>query len=114
MSYQQEYFAPNGTKFKWSAKHLRNGRWCCNIIDQLDYPKHYPARIMAYVQLVDNAFKWYVDVTGWDNKITSFRGESSDALVAISDAEKISVYEAKKLYPDWVITALENKWRPPA
>ena len=119
MSYEQNYFPPCGTKLAWGHKSLRYSPWYCGILCELvrlgEIPENrWPASVRANVDLIDGKFKWTVEIHDWRNGKKTIVGKSKDALKACLKAEEVGIKEAKDLFPDYVVKALENGWRPPA
>jgi hypothetical protein len=108
MSYELDYFPPkpfNGTG--WGSKSLNYSPWRKSLY------YNSPANIDLEVDLIDGMYRWSVEITDWNYKHTRYIGKAKTAVEACKKAEKIGNEQLKLLTPDWIKTALENKWRPP-
>jgi hypothetical protein len=113
MSRQQDYFPPQGTKFKA----LNYSPWHCDLSQQ-KYAKLFlhPLNVHLYVDYDEETgmFNWTADITDWLYQRTYMRGVRGNALKACLEAERVGGIELEKHLPRWAKTALKNKWRPPA
>jgi hypothetical protein len=114
MSREQDYFPPQGTKFKWGNKELKHLWWNCNLSTQKE-PKLFlfPLNVHLAVDLRDGLFHWDVKVTDFIHNHSAFSGTSKTAIGACCQAEDVGEAELAKHLPRWVKTALRNKWRSP-
>lgn len=110
MSLTQNYFPPNGTKYKWNSKALNYSPWTCHVWEL------WPASISASVDKIESGFKWRVDVWGWHNKDrsehTKFEGIAESALAACLAAERCAEKQKSKLWKPWMEEAIKAGWRP--
>lgn len=108
MSYELDYFPPKPfDKTGWGSKSLNYSPWYKRLYDE------WPASVTLTVDLIDGVYKWSVDVCGWEFHRIRFVGKASSAVEACRKAEEIGELQKSCLTPDWILTALENKWRPP-
>jgi hypothetical protein len=109
----QDYFPPQGTKFKWEPKVLNYSSWSCDVLAQIEGTLDWPASITLYADILETGYVWRVLVRDWAQGKHSFEGTAESALGACLEAEAVGALEASKLYPDWVRKALQEGWRPP-
>lgn len=69
--------------------------------------------ITLRVNLIKEKYIWEVNVITFDHLRYSIKGEELDGLKACLKAEETGDNELTLLLPDWIKTALANKWRPP-
>jgi len=108
MSYDLDYFPPQGTKFTWHHKALKTSPWVLNMWD------HWPASIVAKVDKAEGFFRWLVEVRTFNHGREVLKGVAKDALSACKAAERCCEREKKKLWLPWMETATKAGWRPPA
>ena len=109
MSYELDYFPPEPfNKNGWGSKPLNYSPWRKYLYSES------PARISLEVDLFEGVYHWSVEVTDWNYKHTRYIGTTMTAVEACEKAEQIGNELLKLLTPNWVISALKNKWRPPA
>jgi hypothetical protein len=115
MTKELGYFPPNGTKWKWEPKTLNYSPWICCLSRQRE-PKlfMYPFDIKLIVDLINTHFHWVIELIDFQGNYSIISGISEDPLQACLTAEEIGECKMDELLPDWIRTALENKWRPPA
>lgn len=109
MSRELDYFPPkpyNG--HGWCSKALNYSPWHKRSYDE------WPASVTLTVDLIDGMYKWSVDVCSWESDCTRFVGKARTAVEACRKAEEIGDLQKSFLTPNWILIALENKWRPPA
>lgn len=109
MSQELDYFPPkpfNSTG--WGSKSLNYSPWRKSLY----YDS--PANIDLEVDLFDGMYRWSVEVTDWNYKHTRYVGKTKTAVEACQKAEDMGENLLHVLTPDWIKTALQNKWRPPA
>lgn len=114
MSQELAYLPPNGTKWQWHPKALNYAPWVCGLSPQkYSNINLWPLHVILRVDLIDNNYRWTVEILDWKNKRTLLDGQTQVALEACLAAEKVGEEELEKLMPDWVHQALANGWRPP-
>lgn len=116
MSRALDYFPPKGTRWQWSTKALNYSSWTCNVARQREPQLTlWPMDVIAWVDVRedDGRFLWGVNVIDWTHGRRTFRGDETDALRACRAAEACAELAIDELLPDWIRTALTNKWRPP-
>lgn len=116
MSMELSFFPPNKTKYKWGNKVLNTSCWYCELSRQKVSSSDlfiFPMSVMLSVDLDKDRYVWRVEVCDWKHKRSYVEGSSADSLKACLAAEKAGEAEYKRLMPNWVWTALKNKWRPP-
>jgi hypothetical protein len=115
MSFELDYFPPNGTKWKWSSKALNYSPWLCNLARQKEPGLNlWPLDVMLIVDLVKDRWVWQVEVIDFQHQRAIIKGAENDPLKACFAAEIAGEGVLADLLPDWVRAALANKWRPPA
>lgn len=116
MSKDLGYFPPcGGGKYRWFNKSLNYSPWRCDLGGQMNKRKLsiWPASVWLTVDLIDGQYVWRADVTGWSHEASLVSGTAPSAEAAITAAEKAGEEAFRALMPAWVVTALENGWRPP-
>lgn len=116
MSYELDYFPPNGTKYNWFHKSLNYSPWVCNLSDQKEKELFlFPAevKLMVDTMLVKSTIRyvWIVLITDFSYNKTEKKGVEKDAISACLRAEKEGEEQLQILIPDWVRMALINGWR---
>lgn len=109
MSKMLEYFPPKPyCDTGWKHKSLNYNPWIKYLVDQ------HPCRITLYVDLDENGYYFTVDIYDWLGRLLRTPNEyvTSD-VEACAKAELLGEKWRQKLFPEWVKTALKNKWRPP-
>lgn len=118
MSVELAYFPPRGTKYKWHPKSLNYSPWTCRLSDERESKIRFKTdmSVACTVDKIDGKYKWNIEVRHWDPnvKVRRITGMTDDPLKACLEAERVGDVELGKMLPDWVRTALENNWRPPA
>jgi hypothetical protein len=107
MSYEQGYFPPNGTKYKWHPKALQHYPWISSHPWEV-----FPARIVMSVDKQIDGFHWCVKVTDFKYKRTRLDGVESIAISACLKAESVADEEQAKLWKPWMAEAFAAGWRP--
>lgn len=113
MSRELAYFPPKSTKWWWSPKALQHSPWFCGLAPQMG-DGHWPLKVDMTVDLVDGVYVWRVQTTGWDGEMSEQSGSEDTAKKAVEAAERMGEESYRELTPEWVITALQNGWRPPS
>jgi hypothetical protein len=114
MSRELPYFPPPGTKYPWVNKTLNYSAWTCNLSTQMEPSLYlYPMNVQLWVDF-NEQWCWILEVTDFTHNRMTKKGVAIDGLAACLAAEELGEAEVVKLLPDWVRTALKNKWRPPA
>lgn len=110
-----EYHPPKGTKWVWHPKALNYSPWNCDLSRQkepgLDL---WPLSILLHVCKSKGEWLWFARTVDFKHKRTTLTGSSDDPLKACLAAEEAGEHILAEFLPDWVRTALANKWRPPA
>jgi len=115
MSREQPYFPPQGTAYRWESKALQYSPWVCLLSQQKEPDLWlFPLDVTLRVSLDDGKWRWYANMTDFHYVRTTLSGVEPDSLTACLTAERFGLEWLADRLPDWVRTALANKWRPPA
>ncbi len=126
MSRGQAYFPPAGTALEWGTKALDYSPWCCLPLDQHHIVKALnknrwqkpsvcvsPLYMVLRVDQLGDHFVWTMKRRDWSDRWKELAGEAKTGLEACLAAEAAAEDSIQKLFPEWVVQALENNWRPP-
>lgn len=116
MSYELEYFPPNGTRWKWTNKILQYSPWSCSLSWQWAgdrWPSWHPMSVRLIVDLIDGEYTWTVNTTDWAYKRNTHKGKAATGLQACLDAEIVGERVLMEMTPEWVQNAIDAGWRPP-
>ncbi len=113
MSYELDYFPPQGTKWAWGSKALNYSPWVCNLADQREPGVWlWPLSVVLFVDKKGEYYTWWVQVRPFKGKDYNLKGKTKSALRSCKTAEEKGEKELDKHLPNWARTALKNGWRP--
>lgn len=112
MSRELAYFPPKNAKWRWSPKALQHSPWVCPLASQMG-ARHWRPRVDLTVDLINGRYLWQVMVAGWDGTLSEQSGYEDTAEKAVEVAEYVGKRCYDDLFPEWVVIALKNDWRPP-
>lgn len=115
MSAAQDYFPPQGSRWKWCSKALAYSPWACDLSEQMRPPDIrflWPLSIILRVDLRDGQYHWRVDVRPWSGEDFTLKGSTKAPLDAMLAAEQVGERIFNEQMPEWTLLALANGWRP--
>lgn len=116
MSAAQDYFPPQGSRWKWCPKALAYSPWACDLSEQMRPPAIrflWPLSIILRVDLRAGQYHWRVDVRPWSGEDFTLKGSTKAPLDAMLDAETAGARIFNEQMPEWTRMALSAGWRPP-